>query len=69
MSFILEIETNLKGVDLLEVSLNVLNGTYYTYKKPNDRLLYIHSLSNHLQNVLKQISISIQERLSKTYLI
>ena len=32
---------------------------------PNDRLLYIHSLSNHPPNVIKQIPNSIQGRLSK----
>ena len=34
-------------------------------KKPNDRVLYIYSLSNHIMNVIKQISNSIEERLSK----
>ena len=55
IGFSLEIETNLKEVDFLDVSLNLQNGTYQPYKKPNDRLLYIHSLSNHPPNVIKQI--------------
>ena len=55
IGFSLEIKTNLKEVDFLDVSLNLPNGTYRPYKKPNDRLLYIHSLSNHPQNVIKQI--------------
>ena len=61
IGFSLEIETNLKEVDFLDVSLNLQNGTYQPYKKPNDRLLYIHSLSNHPPNVIKQISNSIQD--------
>ena len=65
IGFSLEIETNLKEVDFLDVSLNLRNGTYRPYKKPNDRLLYIHSLSNHPPNVIKQIPNSIQEKLSK----
>ena len=65
IGFSLEIETNLKEVDFLDVSLNLQNGTYQPYKKPNDRLLYIHSLSNQLPNFIKQISNFIQERLSK----
>ena len=65
IGFSLEIETNLKEVDFLDTSLNLRNGTYRSYKKPNDRLLYIHSLSNHPPNVIKQISNSILERLSK----
>ena len=44
---------------------NLQNETYRSYKKPNDRLFYIHSLSNHPPNVIKQIPNSIQERLSK----
>ena len=35
------------------------------YKKPSDRLFYIHSLSNHPPKVVKQIPNSIQEKLSK----
>ena len=35
IGFSLEIETNLKEVDFLDVSLNLRNGTYRPYKKPN----------------------------------
>ena len=65
IGFSLEIETNLKEVDFLDVSLNLQNGTYRPYKKPNNKLLYSNSLSNHSPNVIKQIPNSIQERLSK----
>ena len=65
IGFNLEIETNLKEVDFLDVSFNLRNGTCRPYNKPNDKLLYIHSLSNHPPNVIKQIPDSIQERLSK----
>ena len=41
------------------------NGNYHAYKKPNDRFLYIHSLSNNPPNIIKQLPNSIQERLSK----
>ena len=34
---------------------------------PNDRLLYINSLSNYPRKVIKQISNSIQDRLSKNF--
>ena len=64
ISFSLEVETNLKEVDFLDVSLNLRNGTYRPYKKPNDILLYVHSLLNHPPNVIKQIPNFIQERLS-----
>ena len=62
--FSFKIETNLKEADFLDASLNIRIGTYRSYKKPNDRLLYINSLSNHLQNVIAQFPHSIQERLS-----
>ena len=65
IGFSLEVETNLKEVDFLDVSLNLCNKTYQPYKNANDRLLYIHSLSNHPPNVVKQILNSIQERLAK----
>ena len=65
IGFSLEVETNLKEVDFLDVSLNLRNKTYQPYKKANNGLLYIHSLSNHPPNVVKQILNSIQERLSK----
>ena len=32
IGFSLEIETNLKEVDLLDISLNLRNGTYRPYK-------------------------------------
>ena len=63
IGFSLEIETNLKEVDFLDVicemELIVLT------KSQNGRLLYIHSLSKHPPNVIKQIPKSIHERLSK----
>ena len=66
IGFSFEIETNLKEVDFIEVSLNLWNGTYRHYKKLNDSLLYIPNLSNHPPNVIKQIPNSIHERLPKS---
>ena len=34
----LEIETNLKEADFLDISVNLRNGTYRPYKKPNEKL-------------------------------
>ena len=45
--------------------LNLPNGTYRPYKKPNDKLLYIDSSSNHIQQIIKQLPNSISERLPK----
>ena len=46
IGFSLEVKTNLKEVDFLDVSLNLRNGTYRPYKKPNDRLLCIHQTTH-----------------------
>ena len=64
IGFKIEIETNLKEVNFLDVTLNLINGTYRPYKKPNDKLQYIHKLSNHPPQVLKQLPESINDRLS-----
>ena len=63
--FSIDIQTNLKEVDFLDVTLNRQNGTYRPYKKANDKLLYIHSSSNHPPQIIKQLPNSISERLSK----
>ena len=65
IGFRFEIETNLKEVDFLDVSLILQNGTYGPYKKSNNRLFYLHNSSNHPPHLIKQIPNSIQHRLSK----
>ena len=45
--------------------MNLQNGTYRPYSKPNDKLLYIHSSSNHPPKIIKQLPNSISEKLSK----
>ena len=62
---ILDIQRNLKEVYFLDVTVNLQNGTYCPYKKPKDKLLHIHSLSNHSPQIIKQFPNSIPERLSK----
>ena len=58
----LEIECNLKTVNYLDITLNT--GTYKPYRKPNDEIFYVHTKSNHPANILKQLPISIETRLS-----
>ena len=62
IGFSIDIQTNLKEVDF-DVMLNLQNGTYHPYKKPNNKLLYIHSSSNHPSQIIKQLPNSISERL------
>ena len=65
IGFSIDIQTNLKEVDFLDVTLNLQNGTYRPYKKAKDKLLYIHSSGNHPPPIIKQLLNSISERLSK----
>ena len=43
VGFQLEIKTNLKQVEFLDITLNLITGSYAPYKKPNDNLLYINT--------------------------
>ena len=63
VGFQLEIKTNLKQVEFLDVTFNLITGLYTPYKKPNDNLLYINTSSNHLPEVIKQLTNSINKRL------
>jgi hypothetical protein len=60
----LEIECNLKIVNYLDVSLNLENGSYRPYRKPNDETIYIHAKSNHPPNIIKQLPLSVEKRLT-----
>ena len=62
IGFSINIQANLKEVHFLNVILNLQNGTYRPYKKPNDKLFYIHSSSNHLPQIIKQLLNYISER-------
>ena len=46
-SFSFNIATNLVEVNFLDVTLNLRNGSYWPFKKPNDELKCINVLSNH----------------------
>ena len=66
IGFSIDIQANLKNVDVLDVTLNLQNGTYHPYKKLNDKMLYIHQSSKHPAQSIKQLPNSISERLSKS---
>ena len=52
-------------VNFLDVTLNLSNGSYQPYKKPNDELNYINVLFNHPPQILKQLTTTISNRLSR----
>ena len=61
--FQLEIKTNVKQIEFLDVTFNLIIGLYIPYKKPNDNLLYINTSSDHPPQVIKQLTNSINKRL------
>ena len=58
------IQANLKVVNFLDITLNLNNGKYYPYRKPNDKPVYIHKQSNHPPNIIKNLPDSISRRIS-----
>ena len=65
ISFAIDVETNLKIVDFLDITFNLNNGTYRPYKKPNDLSLYINKSSNHPPQIINQLQKIINKRLSR----
>ena len=59
IGFKIEIKTNLKQVDFLDVTFNLNNSTYQPYKKEDNQLLYINTSSSHPPSIIKQIPTSI----------
>ena len=44
IGFKIDIETNLEIVNFLDMTFNLINGSYKPYKKPNATLLYINKI-------------------------
>ena len=57
-------ETNLLQVDFLDVTLNLEDGSFKPFSKPNEEITYVSKLSNHPPLVLKNIPMGINKRLS-----
>ena len=58
------IQTNLKIVDFLDVTLDLENDIYKPYLKPNNQILYVNVGSNNPPNILQNIPASVNQRLS-----
>lgn len=50
------IEANKKIVNFLDVTFDLSSGSYKPYMKPNNKLLYVHRLSNHPPALLGESS-------------
>ena len=58
------VQSNLKVVNYLDVTLNLTTGKYYPYRKPDNNPLYIKANSNHPPSIIRQIPASISTRIS-----
>ena len=55
---------NQKIVDYLDVTLNLNDGSFRPYRKPDNETNYIHKESDHPPNIIQQLPISVEERIS-----
>ena len=56
IAFKTDIKTNLKIADFLDMTFNLINGSYKPSEKPNNSLLYINKNSNHPLQTIKKLS-------------
>ena len=63
IGFKTDIETNLKIVNFLDMTFNLINGSYKPYKKAKNTLLYINKNSNHPPQIIKKLPKTINNRL------
>ena len=58
------IEANKKVVNFLDVTFDLSSGSYKPYMKPNNKLLYVHGLSNLPTTLLENVPQNINKRLT-----
>jgi hypothetical protein len=58
------IQCNLKITNFLDATLNLTDGTYKPYRKPDDETNYVHVESDHPPTILKQLPIAVEKRIS-----
>ena len=63
--FEITIEINMKVVNFLDVTLNLITNAYNPYTKPGNQPIYVNAKSNHPPNVIKEIPTMINKRLYK----
>ena len=59
------VEVSHQSVNFLDITLNLADGSYHPYRKPNNNPLYISSRSNHPSAILKHLPESINKRISQ----
>ena len=58
------VTANMKIVNFLDITLNLLNGKFYPNRKPDNPPVYIHAQSNHPPTVIKHLPKAISTRIS-----
>ena len=58
------IEANKKCVDYLDITLDLRNGSFKPFTKPNNTPLYVNRHSNHPPSIIRNIPEAINRRLS-----
>ena len=56
--------TNQQRTDFLDITFNLANNTYKTYRKTNDKPFYINNSSNHPPSILRELPNSINKRIN-----
>ena len=56
------IETNMRQVDFLDVTLDLISDIYKPFKKPNSKTLYVNAKSNHPPTVMKHLPETVNKR-------
>ena len=65
-NLLITIETNIRIVNVLDTTFDLINDIYRPYRKPNDSPVYINKNSNHSPTVLRQLAKSVSKRISET---
>jgi hypothetical protein len=54
----------MKIVDYLDVTMNLNDGSFRPFRKPDDETNYIHAESDHPPNIIRHLPVSVEKRLS-----
>ena len=57
-------QVNQQLTNFLDLTLNLTDGTYKPYRKPNDKPLYINRSSNHSPSIICQLPLSINRHIN-----
>ena len=54
-----------KEIDFLDIKFNLIDGTYKPYRKPNDTLLYLSTMSDHPPCIKRSLPSMAEQRISR----